>query len=104
MKTKIADILGAAAIMTLVLFLTSGSAILGGQNPQTSFPTVGQAGQPKPAPAVSHSEIRVAIAALTNAKTHLEHAKHNFGGHRGAALKATDEAIRQLLIAQQYDK
>ena len=35
---------------------------------------------------------------------HLQEAAHDFGGHRVEALKATDEAIRQLQICLQYDK
>jgi hypothetical protein len=34
----------------------------------------------------------------------MEHAAHDFGGHRVEALKATDEAIRQLEICLKYDK
>jgi len=34
----------------------------------------------------------------------VEHAAHDFGGHKAAALRATDNAIRQLEIAQKYDK
>lgn len=52
----------------------------------------------------AHPEIREAIAALRRAKEHMEHAAHDFGGHRVEALKATDEAIRQLDICLKYDK
>ena len=34
----------------------------------------------------------------------MEHAAHDFGGHRVAALKECDEAIRQLREALRYDK
>jgi len=34
----------------------------------------------------------------------MQHAAHDFGGHREDALKACDEAIRQLNLALQYDK
>jgi hypothetical protein len=34
----------------------------------------------------------------------LEHASHDFGGHRQEAMRAIDEAIRQLQICMQYDK
>jgi len=33
-----------------------------------------------------------------------QHAAHDFGGHRVEALKATDEAIRQLEMCLKYDK
>jgi hypothetical protein len=51
-----------------------------------------------------HPEIREAHNALHRAKDHLEHAAHDFGGHRADALRATDEAIHQLQICLDYDK
>lgn len=57
-----------------------------------------------PAPPEEHPQIRAALAALRNSKEHLEHAAHDFGGHRVEAIKAIDEAIRQLEICLQYDK
>jgi hypothetical protein len=62
-----------------------------------------------PAPAAAaaaepHPEIREALGALRRAKEHMEHAAHDFGGHRVEALRATDEAIRQLEICLKYDR
>jgi hypothetical protein len=51
-----------------------------------------------------HPEIREAIGALRRAKEHMEHAAHDFGGHRVEAIKATDEAIRQLQDCLKFDK
>ena len=51
-----------------------------------------------------HPQIRAALGALRQAKEHLEHSAHDFGGHRVDALRATDEAIRQLQICLKYDK
>ncbi len=51
-----------------------------------------------------HPEIREALGALHRAKDHLEHAAHDFGGHRVEAIRATDEAIRQLQACLDYDK
>jgi hypothetical protein len=68
---------------------------------------------PKPAPAAAaapaptpepHPEIRDALEALRKARFRMEHAAHDFGGHRLEALKATDEAIRQLQICLQFDR
>ena len=55
-------------------------------------------------PAERHPEIREAIASLRRAKQHLEHAAHDFGGHRVEAIRATDEAIHQLEDCLKYDK
>lgn len=51
-----------------------------------------------------HPHIRAAIRELEQAKHELQTANHDFGGHRADALKACDEAIRQLQQALQYDK
>jgi hypothetical protein len=34
----------------------------------------------------------------------MEHAAHDFGGHRADALRSTDDAIRQLEICLRYDR
>jgi len=49
-----------------------------------------------------HPQIREALRALDGAKDHLEHAAHDFGGHRVDAIRAIDEAHRQLEICLQY--
>ena len=65
---------------------------------------------PSPAPAATsskaepHPEIRAAIAALERAKTHLQHAAHDFGGHRVEAIGAIDRAHEQLRLALKFDK
>lgn len=51
-----------------------------------------------------HPHIRSAIRELQEAKRELQTAAHDFGGHREDALKACDEALRQLQLALQYDK
>ncbi len=51
-----------------------------------------------------HPHIRAAIRELQAAKHELETAAHDFGGHRVEAIKAVDEAIKQLREALEYDK
>jgi hypothetical protein len=51
-----------------------------------------------------HPEIRAAIESLHRAKDHLQHAAHDFGGHRVDAIRAIDEAQRQLEICLKYDR
>lgn len=56
-----------------------------------------------PSPAFAkHPEIEDALRALHNARMHLEHAAHDFQGHRADAIRAIDEADRQLRICLQY--
>jgi hypothetical protein len=49
-----------------------------------------------------HPRIANAITALRDARDYMQSAPHNFGGHKMAAIRATDEAIRQLSFALQY--
>ena len=49
-----------------------------------------------------HPRIAAAIAAIRDARTYMAEAPHDFGGHRAAAIKASDEAIRQLSLALAY--
>ena len=56
-----------------------------------------------PSPAAGrHPQIEEALRALGNAKAHLQHASHDFGGHRVDAIRAIDEAAHQLNICLQY--
>ena len=91
-------LLGVVALLVVTIAL-----VFAIQTPATS----------KPAPAATatsaayperHPQIREAIAALRRAKEHMEHAAHDFGGHRVEALRATDDAIRQLEECLKYDK
>jgi hypothetical protein len=49
-----------------------------------------------------HPRIAAAIAALKDAKEYMLAAPHDFGGHREAAIRASDAAIRQLDLALAY--
>ena len=51
-----------------------------------------------------HPAIRRAIGALEAARSDLQHANHDFGGHRVAAMDAIDRALEQLRLALQYDR
>jgi hypothetical protein len=56
-----------------------------------------------PSPAAGrHPNIEAAIGALHSAKADLEHAAHDFGGHRVDAIRAIDEAEKQLRICMNY--
>ncbi len=77
-----------------------------------AVPAEPRAPQPKPAAAAQdrdrgrepHPEIHAALANLHEAREHLQHGAHDFGGHRVAAIKAVDEAIRQAQICLRYDR
>jgi hypothetical protein len=96
MKTRILAIFAVVALVVTFAYVVSAPA----------------AANPNPAPAAAnaapmpadHPEIHDALASLRRAKDHLEHAAHDFGGHRADALHATDEAIRQLEICLKFDR
>jgi hypothetical protein len=49
-----------------------------------------------------HPRLAAAITALRDARAYMAEAPHDFGGHRDAAVKACDDAIRQLDFALAY--
>jgi hypothetical protein len=104
-KTKIGSLIAVAAlILAFALIVPSPAA----PNPAGGKAVPVATSQPStttadPA-AERHPQIREALGAMRRAKEHLEHAAHDFGGHRVDALRATDEAIRQLEICLKYDK
>jgi len=51
-----------------------------------------------------HPAIHHAIEALEAAKNELNHAKHDFGGHRVEAIEAIDRALHQLREAERFDR
>ena len=62
--------------------------------------------KPAPAPVAAepHPHIRAAIHELQEARTELQTANHDFGGHRAEAIEAVNNALKQLQQALQYDK
>jgi hypothetical protein len=49
-----------------------------------------------------HPRIAKAIEAMKDARAYMAAAPHDFGGHKADAIRATDEAIRQLNFALAY--
>jgi hypothetical protein len=105
MKLKILT-LSSLVIFALALCL---SVTTTPASPKTPAAAAVPAATPQPAAAPAalpepHPEIREAIGALRNAKAHLEHAAHDFGGHRVEAIKAIDESLHQLQDCLKYDR
>jgi hypothetical protein len=78
-------------------------------SPKSTATAAVSATSPQPAAAPAplpepHPEIREAIESLRRARGHLEHAAHDFGGHRVEAIKTIDESLRQLQECLKYDK
>jgi hypothetical protein len=90
----------------ILSLLTSAALVLA-----LAIPAAAKSGAPSPKPAAAapapperHPHIQEALAALRASKQDLEHAAHDFGGHRVEAIRAIDEAIHQLEICLKYDK
>ena len=105
MKVRMIGLLTVASLVLTFAFLSSTPAAPHKANaPATPAASALPATPAAATPAEPHPQIREALAALRRAKEHMEHAAHDFGGHRVEALKATDEAIRQLEVCLKYDK
>ncbi len=99
MKVKILGVLVLTALIVAVAFSVSMPA-----TSKAAMPTPAASAAPANPIPPDHPEIRDAIASLRHAKEHMEHAAHDYGGHRVEALRATDEAIHQLEICLKFDK
>lgn len=99
MKKKLMFILAGAIIAVALAFAVPA---VFAQPP--AAPAAPNAPQPPAIPHEGHPAIRRAIFALKAAKADMEHANHDFGGHRKAALEECDKAIAQLQEALQFDK
>ena len=102
MTRKFFSILSAAALVLSIAMPAAAATPKAAGAPAATAPA--KAAPAAPAPPEKHPQIRAAIESLRNSKEHLEHAAHDFGGHRVAAIHAIDEAIHQLEICMQYDK
>ncbi len=104
MKTRILIVIAMVALVAAFAYTSSAPAA---PNAASANALPAAAPQPNPAPAPAaepHPEIREAIGSLRHAREHLEHADHDFGGHKVEAIRATDEAIRQLEICLKFDR
>lgn len=103
MKVKILGIVILTAMILAVAFSASAPAA-----PNTANANAVPAPAPAPAPAkavpADHPEIHDAINSLRHAREHLDHAAHDFGGHRVEAIRAIDEALHQLDFCLKYDR
>ena len=50
----------------------------------------------------SHKKLREAIDALKEARDYLDHAHHDFGGHKREAIEHVDRAIHQLKVCLDF--
>jgi hypothetical protein len=103
MKAKILGVVILAAMIMAVAFSASAPAAPNTAN-ATAVPAPAPAPEPAKATPADHPEIHDALNSLRHAREHLERAAHDYGGHRADALRATDEAIRQLEICLKYDR
>ena len=104
MKTRIVGLLVFATLILAFTFIATAPAAPNKANVPATPAASALPATPAAAAAERHPEIREALEALRRAKGHMEHAAHDFGGHRVEAIEATDRAIKQLEICLKYDK
>ena len=97
-RTMMAVILGTALVgggITAMNMLAGTAAPAGGGTPAAA-----QTGEQNE----RHPHIHSAIKALHEAMKEMKEADHDFKGHRVDAMKACEEAIKQLKMALEVDK
>src|ERR1700676_1152322 len=95
MKLKIPS-LSAVVIFALTLCFSVDTTSASPKSPAAAAVPLAApepAAAPLPEP---HPEIREAIASLRRAKDRLEHAEHDFDGHRVQAIRAIEESLHEL--------
>lgn len=95
---------GLAFVAILVFALTLPAGAPAAPAPHHALPAAAAASNAKPAAAAAapHPEIRAAMDALRQARGNLDHAAHDFGGHRVEAIKHIDAAMHELDACMKY--
>ena len=102
MRIRIVGLLAVASLILAFVFMATAPAAPNKANAPTANAL---SATPAATPAAEpHPEIREALGALRRAKEHMEHAAHDFGGHRVEAIEATNQAIKQLELCLKFDK
>ncbi len=104
MKTTIVSLLALASLILAFAFIATEPAAPNKANLPATPASSALPATPAAAPAERHPEIREALESLRRAKAHMEHAAHDFGGHRVEAIEATNQAIKQLELCLKFDK
>jgi len=104
MKTRILIVFVVVALVVAFAYTASTPAAPNKANANALPAAAAQPNNSTAAAAEPHPEIRAAIGSLRHAKEHLEHAAHDFGGHRVEAIASIDHAIEQLDICLKFDK
>jgi hypothetical protein len=104
MKTRIVVLLAVASLILAFAFTIAAPAAPNKANVPATPAANALPATPGAAAAERHPEIREALGALRRAKEHMEHAAHDFGGHRVEAIEATNRAIEQLELCLKFDK
>ena len=104
MKIRIVGLLAVASLILAFAFIAVAPAAPNNGNAAATPAAKALPATPAAAPAEKHPEIREALGALRRAKGHMEHAAHDFGGHRVEAIEATNQAIKQLELCLKFDK
>lgn len=92
--TRVSTILALFAFVVALSFPLATSA--------ESGPAPAKAAVTSPVPPMPHPEIDDALRLLNQAQDHLNHAAHDFGGHRTKAMEHIGKALEELHAALEY--
>jgi hypothetical protein len=88
-------------LATVLLTLVFSAAAAGPKGPAQPAAAAAPAPAAAAAPPEPHPEIHAALEAMHNAKDHLEHASHDYHGHRVKAIEHLDQAIHEAEICME---
>lgn len=102
--TKLATFVAAAALVALPA-VSHAQAMSGMAQDSTHKAMKGMhKGRHKGMKNEMHPELHKAMKALERAKKDLDSAASDYGGHKAEAIKALDEAIKHVQMAEDFDK
>jgi hypothetical protein len=88
-------VFGGCLVLAALLLTGDDSTAFGQKKPAPGKPAPGKPAAKAPQP-IHFQHLQHALQHLEQARMHLKEAHHTFGGHRLAAEKDTNSAIRQV--------
>ena len=106
MQSRLGRVVLSMSVLGSVAAMGAATVAFGATPParMAVLPPVVVSAPPVARKAEPHPEIQMAIRSLERAKEHLQHAAHDYHGHRVEAIAAIDAALNQLRVCMEFDR